>query len=219
MVYSPAEVRLTSSSELTITARPAPNAPPAALTSAKVLIPSARENLPPFRRAIEQAPALNDKRDFDYFASWHGVPFGWCQHHEPAFPAVAPGLPVLAGTRAPVGSSRRDFTVVGLVEGPSAACASAGGRVGERPGEGAHRGLQYRAQVRLARRGSAARRGTGLSGLAAPVRSAERNGHRPGAPGQAGASGARWLTLALTGRGKVSRRGRYRGDSAGRPAR
>jgi hypothetical protein len=23
---------------------------------------------------------LNDKRGFDYFAGWHGVPLGWCQH-------------------------------------------------------------------------------------------------------------------------------------------
>ena len=28
---------------------------------------------------------LNDKRGFEYFAGWHGVPLGWCQHHDALF--------------------------------------------------------------------------------------------------------------------------------------
>ena len=43
------------------------------------------QELADFRRAIKQALALNDKRGFDYFASWHGVPFGWCQHPDALF--------------------------------------------------------------------------------------------------------------------------------------
>ena len=47
-------------------------------------MPLARE-LADFRRAVNQAMALNDKRGFDYFAGWHGVPLGWCRHHDVLF--------------------------------------------------------------------------------------------------------------------------------------
>jgi tyrosinase len=43
------------------------------------------QELANFRRAVKQALALTDKRGFDYFAGWHGVPLGWCQHHDPLF--------------------------------------------------------------------------------------------------------------------------------------
>ena len=45
---------------------------------------SARE-LDGLRRAIKQAIVLNYKRGFDDFAGWHGVPLGWCQHHDALF--------------------------------------------------------------------------------------------------------------------------------------
>ncbi len=25
--------------------------------------------------------AISDNRGYSYFAGWHGVPFGWCEHH------------------------------------------------------------------------------------------------------------------------------------------
>jgi hypothetical protein len=78
-------VFLTGSSELTITARPTPNAAPARLNVRKSIDSLSAQELSDFRRAVKQAPALNDKRGFDYLASWHGVPFGWCQHHDPLF--------------------------------------------------------------------------------------------------------------------------------------
>jgi len=70
---------------LSITARPAPNAAPARLKVRKSIDSLSVQELADFRRAVKQAVALNDKRGFDYFASWHGVPFGWCQHHDPLF--------------------------------------------------------------------------------------------------------------------------------------
>jgi hypothetical protein len=101
---------------LTITARPTPNAAPARLNVRKSIDSLSAQVLSDFRRAVKQVLALNDKRGFDYLASWHGVPFGWCQHHDPLF------LPwyrayLVAGTRAPVAGFRRNAAVVGLVKG------------------------------------------------------------------------------------------------------
>jgi hypothetical protein len=62
------------SSELTITARPAPNAAPARLKVRKNIESLSAQELTDFRRAVKQAIALNDKRGFDYFAGWRGVP-------------------------------------------------------------------------------------------------------------------------------------------------
>jgi tyrosinase len=70
---------------VTITARPAPNAAPARLKVRKNIEALSAQELADFRRAIRQAIALNDKRGFEYFAGWHGVPLGWCQHHDPLF--------------------------------------------------------------------------------------------------------------------------------------
>ncbi|HEY6310228.1 MAG TPA: hypothetical protein VIY52_05405 [Streptosporangiaceae bacterium] len=85
-----------------IAARLAPDAPPARLKVRKNIETLSAQELTDFRRAVRQAIALNDKRGFDYFAGWHGVPLGWCQYHDPLFPALASGLLVLAGTGAPV---------------------------------------------------------------------------------------------------------------------
>lgn len=70
---------------MTITARPAPNAAPARLKVRQNIDSLSAQELSDFRRAVKQAVALNDKRGFEYFASWHGVPLGWCQHHDPLF--------------------------------------------------------------------------------------------------------------------------------------
>jgi hypothetical protein len=70
---------------LTITARPAPNAAPARLKVRKNIESLSAQELTDFRRAVKQAIALNDKRGFDYFAGWHGVPLGRCQHHDLLF--------------------------------------------------------------------------------------------------------------------------------------
>lgn len=70
---------------MTITARPAPNAAPARLKVRKNIESLSAQEFTDFRRAVKQAIALNDKRGFDYFAGWHGVPLGWCHYHDPAF--------------------------------------------------------------------------------------------------------------------------------------
>src|SRR5579859_7556587 len=89
----------------------------------------------------------------------------------PAFPAVAPGLLVLAGARAPIAGSRRDAAVVGLVKGIGHSVhlfQPAGGRGGERAGKGPDQRPQYRAQTRLADR-DLARSGPCAAGARPPV--------------------------------------------------
>jgi len=58
---------------------------PLALTVGKSIDSLSAQELADFRRTIAQALALNDKRGIDYFASCRGVPFGWCQQHDPLF--------------------------------------------------------------------------------------------------------------------------------------
>lgn len=43
------------------------------------------EQLGAFRAAITEALARRDDRGYQYFAGWHGVPFGWCWHGDPRF--------------------------------------------------------------------------------------------------------------------------------------
>src|SRR5688572_2629658 len=38
-----------------------------------------------FRKVIKAALARDDDRGYQYFAGWHGVPFGWCWHGDPRF--------------------------------------------------------------------------------------------------------------------------------------
>jgi len=59
---------------LTITARPAPNSAPVRLKVRQNVDGLSAQELSDLRRAIKQAIQLNDKRGFDYFAGWHGVP-------------------------------------------------------------------------------------------------------------------------------------------------
>jgi tyrosinase len=70
---------------LTVTARPAPNAPPARLKIRKNIDALSAQELTDLRAAIKQSIALKDKRSYEYFAGWHGVPLGWCQHHDTLF--------------------------------------------------------------------------------------------------------------------------------------
>ena len=37
------------------------------------------------RAAITESLARRDDRGYQYFAGWHGVPFGWCWHGDPRF--------------------------------------------------------------------------------------------------------------------------------------
>jgi hypothetical protein len=64
---------LICSSELTITVRPKLNAAPARLNVRKSIDSFSEQELFDFRRAVEQASALNDKRGFDYLLA--GVPW------------------------------------------------------------------------------------------------------------------------------------------------
>jgi tyrosinase len=45
----------------------------------------APEQVRRFRAAITEALARRDDRGYQYFAGWHGVPFGWCWHGDPRF--------------------------------------------------------------------------------------------------------------------------------------
>lgn len=38
-----------------------------------------------FRDVLRQALQRRDDRGYQYFAGWHGVPFGWCWHGDPRF--------------------------------------------------------------------------------------------------------------------------------------
>ena len=68
-----------------ITAPPSPTAAPARLKVRKNINALSAQELTDLRRAIQESVALKDKRSYEYFASWHGVPLGWCQHHDPLF--------------------------------------------------------------------------------------------------------------------------------------
>lgn len=68
-----------------MTARPAPNAAPDRLKVRNNIEALSAQALTDPRRAIKQAIALNDKRSFEYFADWQGVPLGSCQHYDALF--------------------------------------------------------------------------------------------------------------------------------------
>ena len=38
-----------------------------------------------FREVIKEALRRRDDRGYQYFAGWHGVPFGYCRHGDPRF--------------------------------------------------------------------------------------------------------------------------------------
>jgi hypothetical protein len=85
-------VSLTGSSELTITARPTPNAAPAQLNERKSIDSFSAQELFDFHRAVKQASALNDKRSFDYLLAgmpWHRAYLYWL---ELALQSQVPGV-------------------------------------------------------------------------------------------------------------------------------
>lgn len=43
------------------------------------------QQLADLRHAFKAAMAIEDDRGFWYFAGWHGIPFGWCEHHTELF--------------------------------------------------------------------------------------------------------------------------------------
>lgn len=44
-----------------------------------------QDELARFRAALDAALKRHDNKGFQFFAGWHGVPFGLCQHHVPLF--------------------------------------------------------------------------------------------------------------------------------------
>lgn len=70
---------------MTITAQPAVNATPARLQIRKNVDQLTPQELANLRQAISLAIPLNDTRGYEYFAGWHGVSLGWCQHHNDLF--------------------------------------------------------------------------------------------------------------------------------------
>jgi tyrosinase len=43
------------------------------------------QELAAYRDAVKAMQALDDNRGWQYYAGWHGVPQGWCQHGSPLF--------------------------------------------------------------------------------------------------------------------------------------
>jgi tyrosinase len=70
---------------MTVTAQPTPSSPPARLQIRKNVSQLSEAELAALRKAIEMALERKDTRGFEYFAGWHGVALGWCEHHNPLF--------------------------------------------------------------------------------------------------------------------------------------
>ena len=91
-LFCSAKVFLTGSSELTITARPTPNAAPARLNVRESIDSFSAQELFDFRRAVKQASALNDKRGFGYLLAgmpWHRLTCtGWSSRSSRRFPGL-----------------------------------------------------------------------------------------------------------------------------------
>ena len=139
---------------MSVTARPAANAAPARLKIRQNINALSPAQLADLRRAIKQAMELNDKRGFEYFAGWHGVPLGWCQHHDALFlpwhRAYLYWLELALQSQV----AGRDAALVGLEHGghdPGRVHRAAGGRRRQRAGRrGGDQGVRRGAQGRLA---------------------------------------------------------------------
>jgi len=70
---------------LTVSVQPGPNAPAARLQIRKSVDRLTTQELDSLRQALSAAMPLNDTRGYEYFAGWHGVSLGWCEHHNPLF--------------------------------------------------------------------------------------------------------------------------------------
>jgi tyrosinase len=70
---------------VTITAPAAPAPHPATLTLRPSVAKLSAADLATFRSAVSKAMAIPDERGYQYFANWHGVALGLCQHHNNLF--------------------------------------------------------------------------------------------------------------------------------------
>lgn len=67
---------------MTVVARPPARSVRARLKHRKSVSKLTREELAALRRAWAAFVDVPDDRGFQYFAGWHGVPFGWCGRHD-----------------------------------------------------------------------------------------------------------------------------------------
>ena len=70
---------------MTVTARVSPAPHPAALRMRLSVTKMSAQQLADFRTAVSKALDVKDERGYQYFANWHGVTLGWCEHHNPLF--------------------------------------------------------------------------------------------------------------------------------------
>jgi tyrosinase len=66
---------------MTVTATAPRQRAPARLSLRKNIALMSEGEIADFRRAMKKLMAISDNRGYSYFAGWHGVPFGWCEHH------------------------------------------------------------------------------------------------------------------------------------------
>jgi tyrosinase len=70
---------------MTITASVAPSPHPTRLRLRLSIGKLSAAELATFREAITKALTLGDDRGYEFFANWHGVTFGYCEHHNEWF--------------------------------------------------------------------------------------------------------------------------------------
>jgi tyrosinase len=70
---------------MTITASVAPAPHPARLKLRPSVAKMLGSELGAFREAVAKALAVSDDRGYEFFANWHGVTFGYCEHHNAWF--------------------------------------------------------------------------------------------------------------------------------------
>lgn len=70
---------------MTVVATVQPRALRATLKHRKSVTKLSADEVTRLREAIKQALKISDDRGYQFYAGWHGVPFGYCWHHHPLF--------------------------------------------------------------------------------------------------------------------------------------
>lgn len=70
---------------MTVVANARPRARRARIKHRRSAAKLGEQELGRLRAAIREALRRRDDRGYQYFAGWHGVPFGWCWHGDPRF--------------------------------------------------------------------------------------------------------------------------------------
>ncbi|HEX8050008.1 MAG TPA: tyrosinase family protein [Solirubrobacterales bacterium] len=70
---------------MTVVARIQPRAVRATLKHRKAAHKLTTDEVKQLRNAIKEALRIKDDRGYQFYAGWHGVPFGYCWHFDPLF--------------------------------------------------------------------------------------------------------------------------------------